>query len=214
MIEQYSSSKIENISSSDVDSISKVVVYCASSPHIDSVYFETAKDLGRLLALNDISCISGAGKQGLMGAINNSVLQHGGKVIGVIPQFMVDQDWFHPGLTEMIITQSMHERKQKMAQLSHAAIALPGGIGTLEELAEILTWRQLGLYNKPVIILNINGYYDPLFAMLDQMIKQNFMHDSYKNMWQVVTSPEGVINCLQNNELWTTTITKYDKKEL
>lgn len=209
-----SSEKLHEFVNDDIDSISHVVVYCASSPHIADIYFEAANELGKLLAENSVSCITGAGKQGLMGAVNSSVIEHGGKVTGVIPQFMVDKGWYHPNLTELKITNTMHERKHLMAQLSHAAIALPGGMGTLEELAEILTWRQLGLYHKPVIILNTNGYYDPLLAMFQQMINHDFMHNNYKNMWQVVSSPEDVIDCIKNNQLWNPTITKYDKKEL
>lgn len=214
MIKQDSPERLKELSKEDVEGISQVVVYCASSPHIDDLYFDAADELGRLLSENKIGAITGAGKQGLMGAINSSIVKHGGKVTGIIPKFMVDNGWYHTGLTDMIVTDTMHERKQKMAQMSDAAIALPGGMGTLEELAEILTWRQLGLYHKPIIILNTNGYYNSLLAMFQQMIDDNFMHDSYKNMWQVATSPEGVIHYLLNNKLWIPTITKYDKKEL
>lgn len=214
MIKQDSSEKLIELCKDNIEGVSQVVVYCASSPHIDDLYFDAADELGRLLSVNNIGAITGAGKQGLMGSINSSILKHRGKVIGVIPKFMVDNDWYHRGLTEMIVTDTMHERKQKMAQMSDAAIALPGGMGTLEELAEILTWRQLGLYNKPIIVLNTNGYYDSLLAMFQQMIDANFMHDSYKNMWQVATSPEEVLYYLLNNKLWSSTITKYDKKEL
>lgn len=198
----------------EAGAISDVVVYCASSPHIDDIYFEAAEQLGALLAQNQIGCITGAGKQGLMGAVNSSVLHNGGKVTGVIPRFMVNNGWYYPELTEMKVTETMHERKQLMAQLSDAAIALPGGLGTLEELAEILTWRQLEIYNKPIIIMNIDGYYDPLLDMFEQMIDLNFMHDSYRNMWKVATAPTEVISFLKDNQIWTPTITKYDKKEL
>ncbi len=194
-------------------SISKVVVYCASSPHIDDVYFEVAHELGALLAENEIGCITGAGKQGLMGAVNSSIISHNGKVTGVIPRFMVEKGWFHPDLTKMIVTENMHERKQMMAQMSDAAIALPGGLGTLEELAEVLTWRQLEIYNKPIIILNIDGYYDPLISMFEQMIDRNFMHDSYRNMWYVAHTAQEAIDYLINYVEWKPAITKYDKKE-
>lgn len=214
MKKQDSPSLFTESNSSDTTEISKVVVYCASSPHIDDIYFETADTLGKLLAENNIECITGAGKQGLMGAVNTSVIKNNGKVTGVIPRFMVDKGWYHPNLTEMIVTETMHERKQQMAQMSHAAIALPGGLGTLEELAEILTWRQLELYNKPIVIMNTNHYYDPLISMFEQMIDHNFMHDSYRNMWYVATTPQDAINYLKNYTAWIPTITKYDKKEL
>ena len=191
-----------------------VVVYCASSAHIEDVYFDAARQLGKVLAENNITCITGAGRQGLMGAVNDSVLENGGRVKGIIPQFMIDSGWCHHQLTELIVTDSMHERKSLMAQQSDAAIALPGGFGTLEELAEILTWKQLGLYKNPIIILNINGYYDPLLAMFDKMIGEKFLHHNYQNMWKVVDSPDEVIECLQNFETWKPSFKKKKKKEL
>lgn len=193
--------------------ISQVVVYCASSADIGQIYFDAAQELGRLLAENGMTCISGAGKQGLMGAINNAVLESGGKVKGIIPQFMVDYGWYHPDLTELIVTENMHERKQLMAQHSDAVVALPGGLGTLEELAEILTWRQLELYEKPIVILNVGGFYDPLIEMLDRMIEQNFMNEQYRNMWQVVQTPREAIEYLKKNDIWKPDFAKYDKKE-
>ncbi len=214
MTKQDSPSRFNDVNGDSASSISSVVVYCASSPHIDDVYFEAANELGKLLAVNDLGCITGAGKQGLMGAVNSSVLDNNGNVVGIIPRFMVDKGWFHPDLTEMHVTETMHERKEMMAQMSDAAIALPGGLGTLEELAEILTWRQLELYNKPIIILNIEGYYDPLIAMLELMIERNFMHDSYRKMWYVAQTPQDAIDYLNNYVEWKPTITKYDKKEL
>lgn len=192
----------------------RVVVYCASSAHIEEVYFDAARQLGKILAQNNITCITGGGKQGLMGAVNDSVLENGGIVKGIIPQFMVDSGWCHPQLSERVVTESMHERKFLMAKHADAAFALPGGFGTLEELAEILTWKQLGLYKNPIVILNINGYYDPLLAMFDKMISEKFLHHNYCNMWQVVDSPDKAIEYLQNGEVWNPAFTKYDKKEL
>lgn len=194
--------------------ILKVVIYCASSPDIAQVYFEAAQELGALLAQNKITCITGAGRQGLMGAVNESVLKNGGQVTGIIPQFMVDNGWYHPKLTELIVTDNMHERKQAMVQRSDAAIALPGGLGTLEELAEILTWKQLDLYSKPIVMLNVNGFYDPLIEMLEKMIRLNFMHAQYRNMWHVVQTPGEVIEVLNQNKIWEPGFAKYDKKEL
>ncbi|MEA4997197.1 MAG: TIGR00730 family Rossman fold protein [Petrimonas sp.] len=192
----------------------RVVVYCASSAHIEEVYFDAARQLGKILAQNNITCITGGGKQGLMGAVNDSVLENGGIVKGIIPQFMVDSGWCHPQLSERVVTESMHERKFLMAKHADAAFALPGGFGTLEELAEILTWKQLGLYKNPIVILNVNGYYDPLLAMFDKMISEKFLHHNYCNMWQVVDSPDKAIEYLQNGEVWNPAFTKYDKKEL
>ena len=128
-----------------MENIKSVCVYCASSTKIDKAYFEAARQLGKLLAEKGINVINGAGCQGLMAAVSDSALEAGGKVTGVIPHFMVEQGWYHHKLTELIVTNDMHERKQRMAALADAVIALPGGYGTFEELLEIITWRQLGL---------------------------------------------------------------------
>lgn len=189
-----------------------VVVYSASSAAIDQVYVDAAVRLGELLATNHFTCINGGGNLGLMGAVINSVLQHKGKVKGVIPQFMVDSGWGHPNLTEQIVTTSMHERKQKMADLSKAVIALPGGVGTLEELLEIITWKQLGLYNHPIVILNTNNYYGTLLAMFDNMIEQNFMHTRYRDMWVVVDTPEEAIAEISKETATFSHLLKFEEK--
>lgn len=191
-----------------------VVVYCASSPEIDKSYIKDAEKLGELLARNGVDCITGAGKLGLMGVLNDAVLNNGGRVKGIIPEFMVEAGWCHESLTETIITETIHERKEQMARLSDAAIALPGGIGTLEELAEIITWKQLGLFKNPVIILNTNNYYDPLLDFLGRMIEQKFMNPSYANLLQVASTPEEVINILKNKSDWNPSFSKNHKKEL
>ena len=140
-----------------MNQINSVCVYSASSTKIDAVYFQAADTLGYLLAEHRIRLINGAGSIGLMRSVADAVLKNGGEVTGVIPRFMVEQNWHHTGLTELIEVESMHERKRKMADLSDGIIALPGGCGTLEELLEIITWKQLGLYLNPIVILNING---------------------------------------------------------
>lgn len=194
--------------------VASVVVYCASSSEIDKKYVEAAAQLGKLLAQNSIVCINGAGRQGLMGAVNDAVLQHGGTVKGIIPKFMVDAGWCHSKLTETIVTETIHERKFKMAEMADAVIALPGGMGTLEELAEILTWKQLGLYENPIIILNINGYYDPLLAFLEKMMEEKFLNAGYKEMWQVADTPDEALKLLNDFPQWDPQFTKYHKKEL
>ena len=138
-----------------MNQIKNVCVYSASSTKIAPVYFAVAEELGRLLASKGINLINGAGSIGLMGATSNATLEAGGTVTGVIPRFMVEQGWHHTGLTKLIETETMHERKRLMADLSDGVIALPGGCGTLEELLEIITWKQLGLYLNPIIVLNI-----------------------------------------------------------
>ena len=149
-----------------MNQIHSVCVYSASSTKINPVYFKAAEELGSLLAEHHIRLINGAGSIGLMCAVADAVLKNGGEVTGVIPRFMVEQNWHHTGLTELIEVESMHERKQKMANLSDGIVALPGGCGTLEELLEIITWKQLGLYLNPIVILNVNGFFDPLLEML------------------------------------------------
>ena len=179
-----------------------ITIYCASSSKIDPVYMEQAALLGNLMASRGFACINGGGNKGLMATVSDAVLAEGGKVIGVIPQFMVDEGWFHPCLTEMIVTDGMHTRKQTMAKKSDGCIALPGGIGTLEELMEIITWKQLGLYEKPIVILNINGYYDDLLKMLGKAIAENFMHLKHQHIYQVTNSIEEAIKIIEENEVW------------
>ena len=157
-----------------MNQINSVCVYSASSTKIDAVYFQAADTLGYLLAEHRIRLINGAGSIGLMRSVADAVLKNGGEVTGVIPRFMVEQNWHHTGLTELIEVESMHERKRKMADLSDGIIALPGGCGTLEELLEIITWKQLGLYLNPIVILNINGFFDPLLEMLEKAIDDGF----------------------------------------
>ena len=202
---------MENSANSSSTNVFGVAVYSASSDAVDKVYIDAAVRLGELLAKNNITCINGGGNLGLMRAIIDSTLLHGGQVKGVIPQFMVDSGWCHSKLSEQIVTSNMHERKQKMAELSGAVIALPGGVGTLEELLEIITWKQLGLYKHPIIILNINNYYNSLLAMFDNMIEQNFMHKRYRDMWKVVSTPEEAINELSEKTPWFSHLIKFEK---
>lgn len=188
---------------------SKVTIYCASSPNVAQTFFDAAQQLATLLAQHRISIVYGAGKQGLMGCIADSILSHGGNAIGVIPQFMVERDWCHKGLSDLIITPDMHQRKETMAQMGHAAIALPGGCGTLEELLEIITWKQLGLYTHPIIILNTSGYFDPLLQMLQKAIDYKFMQDKHAFLWHVANTPQEVITLLDNIDEWDVTIGKF-----
>lgn len=187
----------------------KVCVYCASSTKIDAAYFEAAKMLGNILAENELELVYGGGSMGLMGTVADAVMEHGGRVTGVIPRFMCEQNWNHTAVSEMIVTESMHERKEKMAFMSDAAIALPGGCGTLEELLEVITWKQLGLFTKPIIILNTNGFYDPLIEMLHRAIDQQFMRELHKDIWTVVTKPEDIIPAIKNARVWDTNVRKF-----
>lgn len=189
--------------------IKDVCVYCASSTKIPSVYFDAAERLGQLLAKQGINLINGAGRQGLMGRMSDATLACGGTVTGVIPRFMVEQGWHHHGLTRLIETETMHERKQLMAELSDGVIALPGGCGTMEELLEIITWKQLGLYLNPIIILNTDGFYDPLLTLLKQAIGQNFMRREHENIWQVASTPEEAVDLLYVTPVWNKEIRKF-----
>ena len=174
-------------------SVKTITVYAASSSSIDPSYMKTAWELGSLMASHGIACINGGGNKGLMSALTDGILQSNGQVTGIIPRFMIDKGWLHPRLSNVISTPDMHTRKQLMAQQSDACIALPGGIGTLEELLEIITWKQLGLYTKPVVILNTNGYYDDLLSMLDKAIREKFMTETHTSMWAVADTPEEAI---------------------
>ena len=191
-----------------MNQINSVCVYSASSTKIDAVYFQAADTLGRLLAEHRIRLINGAGSIGLMRSVADAVLKNGGEVTGVIPRFMVEQNWHHTGLTELIEVESMHERKRKMADLSDGIIALPGGCGTLEELLEIITWKQLGLYLNPIVILNINGFFDPLLEMLEKAIDENFMRRQHGDIWKVAQTPEAV-QLLYETPVWDISIRKF-----
>ncbi len=182
--------------------IRTVTVYGASSSQIENSYIHAAAELGALLAKQSITCINGAGGKGLMRAVSDSVMQGGGKAIGVIPQFMVDEGWAYSSLSEIIITPDMHTRKQLMAERSDACIALPGGVGTMEELLEIITWKQLGIYSKPVVILNTNGYYNDLLTMFEKARQECFIHHKHTAIWQVADTPEEAIRMVLEQQEW------------
>ena len=192
-----------------MNQIHSVCVYSASSTKINPVYFKAAEELGSLLAEHHIRLINGAGSIGLMCAVADAVLKNGGEVTGVIPRFMVEQNWHHTGLTELIEVESMHERKQKMANLSDGIVALPGGCGTLEELLEIITWKQLGLYLNPIVILNVNGFFDPLLEMLGKAIDENFMRQQHGDIWRVAQTPEEALRLLYETPVWDISIRKF-----
>ena len=191
-----------------MNQIKNVCVYSASSTKIAPVYFAAAEELGRLLALRGINLVNGAGSIGLMAATSNAVLANGGTVTGVIPRFMVEQGWHHTGLTRLVETDTMHERKQLMAQLADAVIALPGGCGTLEELLEIITWKQLGLYLNPIVILNIDGFFNPLIEMLEQAIDQQFMRPEHAALWCVASTPAEALELIQTTPKWDKNLRK------
>lgn len=174
----------------------KICVFGASSKRIERSYTDEAYKLGRLIAQNGFGCINGAGAEGLMRAVSDGVLDAGGTVTGVIPQFMVENRWNYDRITETIVTPDMHTRKEKMVELSCGIITLPGGCGTMEELLEMFTWRQLGIINKPLIVLNTLGYYTPLFEMMKRSVVLGFMNDVYTRIWRIAKSPREAIDIM------------------
>lgn len=186
-----------------------VCVYCASSTKIDPVYFKAARQLGTLLARRGILQVNGGGNMGLMGTLTDAALAAGGRVTGIMPRFMVDEGWYHNGLTGLLTTDTMHQRKQTMADMSNAVIALPGGCGTLEELLEIITWKQLGLYHNPIVILNINGFYDPLLQMLQRAVDEHFMRPQHTDIWRVAATPEEAVELIYSTPLWDGSVRKF-----
>ena len=161
-----------------------VCVYCGANAGAAPIYASTATELGRHLADAGLRLVYGGGNTGLMGAVANGVLDAGGEVTGVIPQHLVNWEVAHKGLTTLEVVGSMHERKSRMFDLSDGFIALPGGFGTLEEVFEMLTWRQLNIGQKPIAFLNVNGYYSPLMAMIEHMVAEKFLHaDQRHDLW-------------------------------
>ncbi len=185
-----------------------VVVYGASSADAEKVFVDAAFQLGSLIAKAGKRLVSGAGSTGLMAAVENGTLAAGGVSIGIIPQFMVDNGWLHEGLTEVRVTATMHERKKMMAEMADAVVALPGGTGTFEELFEIITWKMLGLFVKPIIILNTDHYYDPLLDMLDRTAQRHFMNPVFKKLWAVAQTPEEALTLVDTLSDWNDTTSK------
>ncbi|HEA30254.1 MAG TPA: TIGR00730 family Rossman fold protein [Leeuwenhoekiella sp.] len=155
--------------------IESICVFCGSSEGNDNTIIEQASQLGKTLAAREITLVYGASKIGIMGKVAHAALDQGGKVVGIIPKFLKLKEVVHLGLSELITTENMHERKLRMQEESDAFIALPGGFGTLEELFEIITWSQLGLHHKPIGLLNTSGFYDHLIAMLEEMVRRGFL---------------------------------------
>ncbi len=191
-----------------MNQIKTVCVYSASSTQIDSAYVEAARRLGTLLGQRQIRVVNGAGRMGLMAAVSDAAMQVGGMVSGVIPTFMLEQGWHHTGLTELIEVPTMHERKRTMIAMSDAIIALPGGCGTLEELLEAITWKQLGLYLSPIVILNTNDYYAPLLEMLQKAIEGKFMRAKHGDIWSVANTPEEAVEMIHTMPIWDSSIRK------
>ena len=179
-----------------------ICIYCASSTQVKPSYFEATDRLSKLLAAAKLAVVYGGGSMGLMGQLADSTLAAGGRITGVIPRFMCDVEWNHNGLTELVLVETMHERKEKMAMMADAVVALPGGCGTLEELLEVITWKRLGIFTKPIVIVNLEGYFDALITMLDRAVDEHFMRDEHRQMWEVVETPEEVLGAIYNSANW------------
>jgi len=189
--------------------IKKVCVFAASSPGIDSVYLEAGREMAEILAMNDIAMNYGAGSVGIMGAMADQMLHKNGQVLGFIPDFMIKMGWAHPRLQDLKVVQFMHERKALMMQDADAIISMPGGVGTLEELLEAITLKQLGQFLKPIIVLNTNHFYDPLLNHFEKMIEERFMRPLHGKIWQVAEKPSQVINLIENEPEWDPEAIKY-----
>jgi hypothetical protein len=184
-----------------------VSVFCGANFNGDPAILKAVNDLAVVFVEKEITLVFGGGRVGVMGLIADAVLDRGGKAVGVIPQFLIDKEVGHTGLTELIITTNMHERKQKMADLSDGVITLPGGFGTLEEFFEVLTWLQLGLHNNPIGLLNIDGFYDPLLAQMDIMVEKKFLKPLNRDLVLSHSDPAELVLLMENfnsnpDEVW------------
>lgn len=177
-----------------------VCLYLGSSPGARPEYEAAVSELATMIAQRGMTLVYGGGNVGLMGVAANAALAAGGKVIGVIPADIADKEVGHHGLTELQVVDSMHERKMRMAKLADGIIALPGGLGTLEELFEMLTWSQLGFHNKPIGLLNVTGYFDLLLAFLDHMVVERFVKQDHRDLLMVERDPELLLDRLANHE--------------
>ena len=177
--------------------IRSLCVYCGASARVAQVHRDAAAELGRLLAKAGIRLVFGGGRVGLMGVIADATLQAGGEVVGIIPDHLVRLEVGHASATELIVVRTMHERKQKMADLSDGFAVLPGGLGTLDETFEIVTWKQLRLHDKPIVLVDVAGYWKPLAGMVEHMIKEGFVQPAHRRLFGVVDKVEDVIPTLE-----------------
>jgi uncharacterized protein (TIGR00730 family) len=178
-----------------------ICVFCGANFNGDPIVKQTVELLAEVMVSRNITLVFGGGKVGVMGLLADAVLNNGGKAIGVIPQFLMDKEVGHPGLTELHIVKNMHQRKQLMNDLCDGIIALPGGFGTLEEFFEVLTWRQLGLHNHPIGLLNVNGFYDYLLKQMDVMVDQRFLKPANRKL--VITSGDAIelVDLMENSNM-------------
>lgn len=179
-------------------SFSSLCIFCGSNPGKKAAYADGARALGTLMASQNIKLVYGGGNIGLMGIIADTLLEKGGEVIGVIPDFLMKKEVGHKGIQEMRVVKTMHERKYLMSEIADGFVAMPGGFGTLDELAEILTWAQLGLHQKPIGILNIGGYFDGLLSFVDTMVREGYLVEQNSKMILVDEDPEKLLEKMAN----------------
>jgi uncharacterized protein (TIGR00730 family) len=177
-------------------SIKSVCVYCGSSNRVDSRFLDAATELGRLMGEAGLELVYGGGRVGLMGRVADGVLAAGGRVVGIIPRHLHEREVAHPTVNELLIVETMHERKQLMAERADAFVVLPGGYGTLDEMFEIITWRQLGLHDKPLVLADLFGYWAPLATLLDTIIDTGFAQPECRNLYHTVTSVAEILPAL------------------
>ena len=180
----------------------RVCIFASSSSRINSKYADAASELGRLLSRAGIEVVFGGGGIGLMGKLADTIIENNGKIIGVIPSFMKDQGWNHSEVIEMIVTSDMAERKKRMFAMADAVVALPGGVGTLEELTEAITLKQLGQFKGPIIILNTLNFYKSLIEFFEHMVSEYFLRSEHKTIWEIATTPQEVITLLAKKDTW------------
>jgi len=180
----------------------RVCVYAASSALVAPEFHAAARALGESLAAADCTVVYGGGSQGLMGSLAEGALSKGGRVIGIMPRFMADLEWGHPGLTQLELVEDMRERKHKLLTGSDAVVALPGGCGTLEELFEAITLKRLGIYFSPILLLNTRGFYAPLQGFMEQVIDERFMNPEHRAMWSLVDRVEDVLPTIAATPMW------------
>lgn len=180
----------------------RICIYCASSQKIDKSYFDATEKLAIELVKANVEVVYGGGASGLMGKLADVVLEQGGKIKGIMPKFMNEVEWAHKKVADLEFTDTMHERKAKFLQGVDGLVALPGGTGTLEELLEALTLKRLGLFTKPIVILNTGNFYAPLREMLEKCVRENFMGEKHLDMWAFVDEPEQVIPALLSAPPW------------
>lgn len=180
-----------------------ICVYCASSQRCDRAYHDAARRLGEVLAERAFMIVYGGGALGSMGALADGALARGGKIVGVIPRFMMELEWGHQRLTELRVVEDMRIRKHEMLSRSQGVVALPGGSGTLEELIEAITLKRLGLYVHPIVLVNTRGFFAPLIQLLERAVEEHFMDERHLNMWQVVSTPDDVPAALDAAPPWS-----------